>query len=154
MNKSKTMRRPTKAHDMNEKHDIAGPARWIVCEASGRWSPAVRRFSPILVPPHGIACVATESSAVALAELTSQAPRILLWECSRERLVQICDAVTQAALRGPKSLQLVACAGIGLRHQIALAEFPVAGFVRHPEDLPRLKPMVQGYFARWSRLLD
>ncbi len=140
---------------MNEtRYDVAGPARWIVCESSGRWSPAVRRFSPILIPPRGISCVSTGSSAEALAEITSRAPRILLWECSRERLVQIWDAVTQASLRGPESLQLVACAGIGLRHQIALAEFPVAGFVRHPEDLPRLKPMVQGYFARWSRLLD
>jgi hypothetical protein len=140
---------------MNEKrYDVTGPARWIVCESSGRWSPAVRRFSPTLIPTHGIPCIATGSSAEVLAELTSQAPRILLWECSRERLIQICDGVTQAALRAPGSLQLVACAGIGIRHQIALAEFPIAGFLRHPEDLPSLKPMIQGYFARWSRLLD
>ena len=140
---------------MNEtRYDVTGPARWIVCESSGRWSPAVRRFSPILIPPRGIPCISSDSSIEVLAELTTQAPRVLLWECSRERLVQICDGVTQAALRAPESLQLVAWAGMGVRHQIALAEFPVAGFVRHPEDLPRLKPMIQGYFARWSRLLD
>jgi hypothetical protein len=106
------------------------------------------------MPPQGIPCVVAASTPKVMALLTMHIPRIILWEISRDSLVSACECITQAASLAPESLQLVACQGISDRQQIALAELPVAAFVRHPEDLARLKPMIQGYFARYDPHLD
>lgn len=128
--------------------------RWTVCESSGRWATAIRRFAPQLVPPprtHQIVA-ASHSEAIAVAPLHHHP--IILWEVQSDSLAKACDWLTQTARNSPQSLQLVACAGISDRQRIALAELPVAAFVRHPEDLPRLRWLLLAYFARDRQLLD
>ncbi len=134
--------------------DLHRAARWIICESSGRWVTAVKRFAPQILPPHGVPCVVAASAPKVMALLAVPGPRIILWEIQRDSLVNACECITQAAGSAPDSLQLVACQGLSDRQQIALAELPVAAFVRHPEDLARLKPMIQGYFAGHDQLLD
>lgn len=123
-------------------------AHWIVCESSGRWHRAVLRFAPqILVAPR-LPRIVSASVPEAMTLLGLPGPKVILWEFQRQSLVKGCECLTQAAKIASGSLQLVACQQIGERQQIALSELPVAGFLRHPEDLPRFKPMLQGYFAR------
>jgi hypothetical protein len=86
--------------------------------------------------------------------LAVSGPGVVLWEVRGDQLVAACDGLIQLASCAPNCLPLIACQGVSGRQQIALAELPVAAFVRHPEDLPRLKPVVQGYFARYRQLLD
>ena len=85
--------------------------------------------------------------------LSVRGTQIVLWEVRGDQLVPVCDRLIQVASIAPDCLQLVAWQGIDERQRIALAELPVTGFVRHPEDLPSLKPIVQGYFARHRQLL-
>ena len=86
--------------------------------------------------------------------LSVRGTKIVLWEVRGDQLVLLCDRLIQAASIAPQCLQLVACQGLSERQRIALAELPIAAFVRHPEDLPSLQPIVQGYFARHPQLLD
>lgn len=134
--------------------DLHRAARWIICESSGRWATAVKRFGPQLMPPVGIPCVVAASTSNVLALLAVHGPTIILWESRPDSLVKAAECIIQTATLAPESLQLIACPGISDRQQIALAELPVAAFVRHPEDLASLKPMIQGYFARHDQLLD
>lgn len=135
-------------------YDRNPSACWIISESSGRWATAVKRFVPELLPPHGIPCLSAPSTPEVMSLLAIHGPRIILWEIRRDSLVKGCESLMQTAKIAADSLQLVACPGISERQQIALSELPVAAFLRHPEDLPRLKPMIQGYFARYRQLLD
>jgi hypothetical protein len=139
---------------MSDEHFDDRSARWIICETSGRWITAVKRFAPQLNPPGSVASFQSASATDIMARLAVPGPRVILWEFHRAGLVKACESVTQVARLAPETLQLVACQGIGESQQIALTELPVAAFFRHPEDLPRLRPMIQGYFARHRQLLD
>jgi hypothetical protein len=86
--------------------------------------------------------------------LMIQGPKVILWEFRRDSLVKACECLIQTSRIAPISLQLLACAGISEREQLALSELPVAAFVRHPEDLLRLRPLLQGYFASHPQHLD
>ncbi len=129
-------------------------SRWILCESSNRWVRGVKRFAPQLLPPRGIPCIVAATPSDAMALLSTGGPTIILWEFRGEAIVKACECLIQTARIAPQSLQLVACAGISQRQQLALSELPVAAFLRHPEDLIRLGPMLEGYFARYGQLLD
>ena len=127
---------------------------WIVCESSNRWARAVRRFSAEILAPHPPLAVVTARVAQVKSLLTASGPKVVLWEVRGDQLVSACDGLIQVAAFAPECLQLIACQGVSGRQRIALAELPVAGFVQYPEDLPRLRPVLQGYFARHRQLLD
>lgn len=127
---------------------------WIVCESSGRWLRAVRRFAAELTAPHPALPVVSADLAHVPSLLSVGGTKIVLWEIHGDRLVPVCDRLIQVASIAPECLQLIAGQGISERQRISLAELPIAGFVRHPEDLPSLKPILQGYFARHRQLLD
>jgi hypothetical protein len=134
--------------------DLPRTARWLVCESSGRWSLAVRRFCAELLPPVGIPCLVSNSPQETLRLISMNTPSAVLWELTRESLPTGCDSLIQAAKLTPQPLQLVASCELSARQQLSLLELPVGALVRHPEDLRRLKPMFQGYFARHRQLLD
>ena len=129
-------------------------ACWVVCESSRRWSRAVRRFAAQLAAPHPALPVVSAGLAQVPSLLSVRGTKIVLWEVSSDQLVPVCDRLIQAASIAPQCLQLVAWQGLSERQRLTLAELPIAAFVRHPEDLPALQPIVQGYFARHPQLLD
>lgn len=143
---------------MIERHEAIPDSpfepRWIICESSDRWSRAVRRFLHQIAPGVEVSCVVTETAAEVMAILQAPGPLVILWEFGGQSLVHGCESLIQTATISPKSLQLVASYGISEREKATLSELPVATFVTHPEDLPRLRPMIQGYFARYRQLLD
>jgi hypothetical protein len=86
--------------------------------------------------------------------LAANVPSIVLWEFTRDSLATGCDCLIQAARLTPAPLQVVASCELSLRQQLNLMELPIGALVRHPEDLRRLRTMLQGYFARHRQLLD
>ena len=129
-------------------------ARWLICESGQRWEMALRRFAPEIVPRGRTADLIAVAPGDLQRWLGEADPKILFWEFNRESLLETCDLVMLAANRSPNSLQIAAFEQLSHRQRTTVMELPVATFVEHPEDLPRLKPMVQGYFARHRQAVD
>lgn len=128
--------------------------RWIVCAADPRWLIAVRRFAPELVPRPLVPLVVPAEPAQVAAALAGQHRAVVLWQADPDSLAAVCSRLVQIAIDFPGILQLAATSELSDGDRIALAEFPCATSVRHPEDLPRLTPMMQGYFASLDQDLD
>lgn len=129
-------------------------ARWIICESGQRWQMALRRFAPEIVPQARRADLISVAPSDLHRWLQEADPKILFWEFNRESLLDTCDLVMLTANRSPHSLQIAAFEQLTHRQRTTVVELPVATFVEHPEDLPRLKPLVQGYFARHRQAVD
>ena len=127
---------------------------WIVCERSQRWSNTIRRFHHDLVGKEIQAKVTTQ-------KLTSEPPVtrpsdaiVFLWEVDRSNLVDSLDHLIQIGLSTSNRLQLVASVGLSLTQRLALSELNIAMFLQKPEEMPRCRPILQGYFARLGDLVD
>lgn len=139
---------------MDDRFEPERLARWIICEQGQRWETAVRRFAPTLLPKERRLVLVNGSLAETRSHLLIPGPKVVLWQFDSDALVQACDRLIQGASLAPDSLQIAGCLDLPLSHQLALGELPVAAFVRHPEELPRLRPMLHGYFERHSEILD
>lgn len=135
--------------------------RWVICESSNRWIHAVRRFGPSMTPsPLVLDIVAAGPDEVAHAltrssrSLTPGKPSILLWEVNSASVVDACRRLRKTHSESPATLQIVADSGLSPRERLALCEFPVHLLIQHPEQLPRMRPMVQGHFAGLSQAVD
>jgi hypothetical protein len=128
--------------------------RWVVCASSQRWLIAVRRFAPEMIPRPLIPVVVPADPPQVPQSLAGQRQAVVLWEVQPDSLAATCDCLARTAIAFPDVLQLVAGSGLSDLDQIALAEFPSAASMNHPEDLPRLTAMIQGYFASLDQDLD
>lgn len=127
---------------------------WIVCERGQRWSNTIRRFHHDLVGKDIQAKVTTQ-------KLTSEPPVtrpsdaiVFLWEVDRSNLVDSLDHLIQIGLSTSNRLQLVASVGLSSTQRLALSELNIAMFLQKPEEMPRCRPILQGYFARLGDLVD
>jgi hypothetical protein len=127
---------------------------WIVCEAADRWLRAVRRFAPQMMPRSLIPAIEPAESAKVQQALSGHRLAVVLWEVRPDSLADSCDCLARTAIASPNVLQLVAGSGLSDLDQIVLTEFQTAASINHPEDLPRLARMIQGYFATSDQHLD
>ena len=127
---------------------------WIVCEPQQRWLTAVRRFAPEQLPRPLIPVVMPAEPDAVTTMLVGQGSGVILWSAGRDNLREVCQRLARTAMAAPWVLQLVAEDGLSNRERLILAEFPCAATVRNPEDLPRLRGMIRGYFARLDDHLD
>ncbi len=118
---------------------------WVVCEVASRWRTAVRRFIPAMMPPPLIPAI-LPAEPQTVRELVGRGPAVVLWEVRRESLAASCDGLAEIAIAVPKVLQLVAASDLSDRERMLLSEFQCATVIRHPEDVPRLAPMIRNYF--------
>ena len=137
-----------------ERRQTIQTLHWIVCERSHRWSNTVRRFHHNLVGKEIQAKVTTQ-------KLTSEPPVtrpsdavVFLWEVDRSNLVDSLDHLIQIGLSTSNRLQLVASVGLSSTQRLALSELNIAMFLQKPEEMPRCRPILQGYFARLGDLVD
>ncbi len=132
---------------------------WYVVETGERWIIAARRFAPTMMPHPLVARVegiddATDALLGAAARNGTAARGIFLWEVRRDSLAVACQRLARVATIAPGTLQLVALWGLTDRERVLLSEFPTAACISHPEDLPRLAPMIHDYFAAAVKRLD
>ena len=130
--------------------DSADIRTWLVCETGQRWTGALRRFAPGLMPAPLVPSVVSTDPAATIDQVISLRRRraIVLWESREASLLPVCDGLIQAARANPRLLQLVAAPERSHDEQSILLELPAATIVRHPEDLPGLKSMIESYFRR------
>ena len=132
----------------------AETARLIVAGDASRWLPAIRRFAPQWLPQSLTAAVdECEAKQVAsrTAGLTAGA---VFWAVRLDTLVATCEHVAAIRVAAPTMLQLAAVRDLSPPDVAALSEFGIAATVSNPEELPRLRPMVHGYFAARFGILD
>ncbi len=90
-------------------------------------------------------------------EVASQMQRlprgVMLWELAGENEAVVVAKIASVAADRESWLQLVATPELSARDRCSLTEMGIAAFIHHPEDLPRLRQMVQGHFARAGRVL-
>lgn len=137
-----------------ERRQTIQTLHWIVCERGQRWSNTIRRFHHDLVGKDIQAKVTTQ-------KLTSEPPVtrpsdaiVFLWEVDRSNLVDSLDHLIQIGLSTSNRLQLVASVGLSSTQRLALSELNIAMFLQKPEEMPRCRPILQGYFARLGDLVD
>lgn len=120
---------------------------WIVCEETQRWESAARRFAPEMMPPQLIPAVVPASKTHVRGIVSGIDKAVVLWEVRRESLASACDCLAAVSSAAPNVLQLLAIVGLTNRERLVLSEFRCAATIRHPEELPRLAGMIEGYFA-------
>ena len=122
--------------------------RWWVHESGTRWVNSVRRFHKELLASVSHPIIENASLGTITRNLHSSQPGVFLWEISRKNLVECVDRLSQTLWSNPNHLQLIACDRLNDSQRIALSEFNIACFLDQPEDMIRLKPIFEGYFAR------
>lgn len=135
--------------------------RWVVCESGSRWAHAVRCFGPSMTPAPlvldvialGLEGLASPADAVR-GELNQRESAIVLWEVDPESVLEASQWLRQTAIALPRTVQIVADRGLSPRQRMAICEFPVAVSIQHPEQLPRLDPLVKGHFATGPQVVD
>ena len=138
----------------NIASDTSVHRSWIVCEAGKRWLNTVRRFAPEQMPKPLVAVVLPGEPETVQPMLADQAPAIVLWSVQRDSMVAAADNLAEISTAAPGILQLVASEGLTPREIMILSEFGAATTISRPEDLPRLTPMIHGYFASARHHLD
>lgn len=130
--------------------------RWLMIQDSDRWTAAIHRFSPAMMPENLIASIASvrlEDWRDSLDDsLRNRQPSLLLWHGEPGDFITILDQITTISrwqTRNATHLILPVMAGdrFTLGQQLALAEIGIRVFLRHPEDLPRYGPLVRHHFA-------
>lgn len=133
---------------------------WLIYEHGDRWSRAVERLAPAMLPPgcefhRETRPAAGGGRSAATAGPTSELPTVVLYELVgdawRERLqmlagtaaehsppLQIVALAPELRLMEQRELQLIA----------ALRGLGAAAVLRHPEQLPRLGRLVNRYTSR------
>ena len=128
--------------------------RWVVHESADRWIRAIRRFGPAMTPEPLVLDVVRSESPTISEVLIPNLPAIVLWEALPGNLATIVQRLRQTHDEFPHLLQLIADGGLFPSERSLLSEFPVALILQNPEQLPRLKPLVEGHFASASQLVD
>ena len=128
--------------------------RWVVCERGNRWSWAVSRFGPDMTPAPLVLDVVESDPTSVIDEIEVRLPSLVLWEIAPGSLADVAQCLMTIDAKCPRALQLVADAGLSIRERSLLCEFPVGVVLQHPEQLPRLRPLVEGHFASTLQLVD
>jgi hypothetical protein len=128
---------------------------WMVCESEQRWLMAVRRFATDIMEPWVPQIQTIEPAALtAYLKTGPRVPAIALWEVRNDSLLDTCDSLTQIGIVASKTLVLFVVTELSARQKLILGEYGCAAMIRHPEELPKLRGMIQGYFAAAGRRLD
>lgn len=135
---------------------------WMICERGQRWQTAAYRFSPEMLPPETVAAIA----AVSIEEITKlvrlRRSPLLIWEVHPANVLAVVDGIATlhrhrsssvarisqtASAENRSPLHLVADLGLAQAARHALSEMGVAAFLRHPEELARLRTLIHHHFA-------
>ena len=128
--------------------------RWAVCERDHRWHLAIRRFGPAMTP-HPLVLDVVESNFSSIADaLIPGLPAVVLWEVEPGSLGEAAQQFIKTDEMFPLALQLVADGGLSVRERTLLSEFPIAVLVRQPEQLPKIRPLIEGHFASAAQPVD
>ena len=121
---------------------------WFVIESDVRWLHATRRFADELMPSP-LRAVPRRLEPGPDLVLPSGLAALAIWEVDPSNLASVCSrlATTPRAPHGQRPLHLAAVSALSNRERLVLLEFGAATLIEHPEELGRLKPMIQAYFA-------
>lgn len=128
---------------------------WVVFEHAHRWSSALQRFAPQLMPDPLTAKIHQfrPTSSLPAPSLVSDHP-ILVWEVSTESCIAVCDRLIETSIHLPKSLCLAVSDELPESQCLILLELGAAGLIQKPEQLNQLRPMIHAYFAPPADLLN
>ncbi len=131
------------------------PRHWIVSESGARWRKACWRFVPEWLGQSESLLVHSQPPGEVSARAERLGGGVLLWEIEWKQAAELPTLARMAASGAKRDdwLQIVAAASLTPRDRCALSEMGIAAFIRHPEDLPQLRRMVTGHFARVHRVL-
>ena len=146
---------------------------WIVCESGDRWAIAVRRFAPeMMLPlvPSIATCTQDQINRVLASQPSKGNPTqrligsrassiqgtktVILWEVDKSSLLETCGRLPSLRISHPETLLIFAVTELSNQEVRILGEFGFAIMLRHPEELPKLAGLMQGYFATSTQDLD
>ena len=128
--------------------------RWAVCERDQRWHRAIRRFGPAMTPDPLVLDVVESDTSSIVDALIPGLPAVVLWEVEPSSLRESAHQFIKTNESFPLALQLVADGGLSVRERLLLAEFPVAVLLQQPEQLPKIRPLIEGHFASAAQPVD
>ena len=134
--------------------DRAAERFWVVCEASDRWSRAVRRFAPELLPPSLFLTTIDVTWSTLTSSVAKYPTCVVLCDVERSSFGSHCESLARIASKCPHSLRLVAGNRLTDHQRVVLSELGVAAHLAQPEYLPRLSRMLAAHFASPGHLLD
>lgn len=138
----------------------ARPPVWLVCETDHRWLRLLGRSMPDLCSASAQAdrrLVTPSLRAATVVDVFREASTVNLavvwWEIERAELAEAIGRVGRLAAVAPQVVQL-AGGNLHDREWLLLLEVGLTGFLRRPEEVMRLRPLVTATFARLTERLD
>ena len=135
--------------------DPAARRRWFVCDATAtagpdrvRWTTAARRFLPEMMPGRIPVDVRAVEADELVTVLRPEDRAIVFWTMCRDRFARACERVGRVRVSFPRTVQLAAAGDLGPEDQVALLELGVEAFLRQPEEMSRVSPLVTRHFSR------